>query len=82
MLRRRWGLSTPGGCSGWWRRAGRRRSGGTSPHHHHHHLRMFFKAWKEEVVRVVPAERLLVWQVKDGWAPLCQVGLAPPSSPP
>lgn len=26
----------------------------------------------EEVKRVVPAERLLVWQVSDGWEPLCE----------
>jgi len=26
----------------------------------------------EEVKRVVPAERLLVWQVTDGWEPLCE----------
>jgi Sulfotransferase domain len=28
-------------------------------------------AHNEEVKRVVPAERLLVWQVSDGWEPLC-----------
>jgi hypothetical protein len=26
----------------------------------------------EEVKRAVPAERLLVWQVTDGWGPLCE----------
>jgi hypothetical protein len=26
----------------------------------------------EEVKRVVPAERLLVWEVTDGWEPLCE----------
>jgi sulfotransferase family protein len=26
----------------------------------------------EEVKRVVPAERLLIWQVSDGWEPLCE----------
>jgi Sulfotransferase domain len=26
----------------------------------------------DEVKRVVPAERLLVWQVTDGWEPLCE----------
>lgn len=26
----------------------------------------------EEVKRVVPAERLLVWQVSEGWEPLCE----------
>ena len=33
----------------------------------------FFNAWKAQVIREVPADRLLVWQVKEGWAPLCQV---------
>ena len=26
-----------------------------------------------KVIRKVPADRLLVWQVKEGWGPLCQV---------
>lgn len=29
-------------------------------------------AHNEEVQRVVPAERLLVWEVTDGWEPLCE----------
>jgi hypothetical protein len=29
-------------------------------------------AHNEQVQRVVPAERLLVWQVTDGWEPLCE----------
>jgi Sulfotransferase domain len=29
-------------------------------------------AHNEEVERVVPAERLLVWEVTDGWEPLCE----------
>jgi hypothetical protein len=29
-------------------------------------------AHNEQVKRVVPAERLLVWQVTDGWEPLCE----------
>ena len=32
----------------------------------------FFKEWVEQVKREVPAERLLVFEVKDGWDPLCQ----------
>jgi len=32
----------------------------------------FFNAWKNKVVSEVPAERLLVWEVKQGWEPLCQ----------
>jgi len=31
-----------------------------------------FEQYNEEVQRVVPAERLLVWQPADGWAPLCE----------
>lgn len=30
-----------------------------------------FNKWNEEVIRNVPAEKLLVFNVKDGWAPLC-----------
>jgi sulfotransferase family protein len=36
----------------------------------------------EEVQRVVPAERLLVWQVTDGWEPLCEfLGVPVPAEP-
>ncbi len=39
-------------------------------------------AHNEEVKRVVPAERLLVWEVTDGWEPLCQfLGVAVPDGP-
>jgi len=42
----------------------------------------FFEAWKEQVIREVPAERLLVWQVKEGWGPLCQfLGVPVPDEP-
>lgn len=34
-------------------------------------LKAKLKEWNEEVIRSVPAERLLVYEVKDGWAPLC-----------
>ena len=30
-----------------------------------------YKAWIDEVKKTVPAERLLVYNVKQGWAPLC-----------
>ena len=33
----------------------------------------FFREWKEQVVREVPEDRLLIWQVRQGWRPLCQV---------
>jgi hypothetical protein len=29
------------------------------------------KAWNEEVMQYVPADKLLVYEVKDGWEPLC-----------
>ena len=43
----------------------------------------FFNSWREEVVREVPGERLLVWQVGQGWDPLCQVcfKVQPPHAP-
>ena len=31
-----------------------------------------FIAHNEEVKRFVPAERLLVWEVTEGWEPLCE----------
>ena len=30
-----------------------------------------FKSWNEEVKQFVPAQRLLVYEVKEGWEPLC-----------
>jgi hypothetical protein len=36
----------------------------------------------EEVQRTVPAERLLVWDVTEGWEPLCEfLGVAVPAEP-
>ena len=34
-----------------------------------------WRRWQNnvKVIREVPADRLLVWQVKEGWGPLCQV---------
>jgi len=32
----------------------------------------FYQAWKAQVVKEVPADRLLIWQVKQGWEPLCK----------
>jgi hypothetical protein len=41
-----------------------------------------FLAHNEQVMRVVPAERLLVWEVTDGWEPLCDFLDVPvPSQP-
>src|SRR5205814_5528363 len=31
-----------------------------------------FTQWNDEVKRNVPAEKLLVYEVKDGWEPLCK----------
>ena len=30
-----------------------------------------FDAWNQSVIDYVPKDRLLVYQVKEGWAPLC-----------
>lgn len=41
-----------------------------------------FERHRREVVRRVPAERLLVYEVKDGWAPLCAfLGVPEPAAP-
>ncbi|KAL1924508.1 uncharacterized protein VTP21DRAFT_4162 [Calcarisporiella thermophila] len=41
-----------------------------------------YKQHIEEVKRVVPAERLLVFNVKEGWEPLCKfLGVPVPSEP-
>jgi hypothetical protein len=41
-----------------------------------------FVAHNEEVKRVVPADRLLVWEVTDGWEPLCEfLGAVVPEQP-
>jgi len=42
----------------------------------------FFNDWKEDVVQHVPADRLLVFEVKQGWAPLCKfLGVPEPDQP-
>lgn len=41
-----------------------------------------FVKHNEEVNRVVPPERLLVWEVKEGWEPLCEfLGVEVPDQP-
>lgn len=41
-----------------------------------------FKDWISEVKRNIPAERLLIFDVKDGWEPLCSfLGVSIPDSP-
>jgi hypothetical protein len=40
------------------------------------------EAFNEQVKRKVPAERLLVWEPKDGWEPLCEaLGVPVPTEP-
>jgi hypothetical protein len=42
-----------------------------------------FNRWNEEVKEVVPAKRLLVYEVKEGWEPLCGfLGVEAPKSKP
>jgi len=41
-----------------------------------------FNRHNEEVQRTIPAERLLVFEAKDGWGPLCKfLGVAVPDGP-
>lgn len=41
-----------------------------------------FNAHNERVKAEVPADRLLVWEAKDGWEPICErLGLPVPSEP-
>ncbi len=41
-----------------------------------------FERHNQEVKDSVPADRLLVWEVKEGWAPLCDfLGVAAPDAP-
>jgi hypothetical protein len=42
----------------------------------------FYERHNEEVRRKAPADRLLDWQARDGWGPLCQaLGLPVPDEP-
>ena len=42
----------------------------------------FFTEWQEQVKKEIPPERLLVFEVKDGWEPLCQfLGIPVPQEP-
>jgi hypothetical protein len=42
----------------------------------------YFRRWNEAVIAEVPAEKLLVFQAKDGWEPLCRfLGVPVPSEP-
>jgi hypothetical protein len=42
-----------------------------------------FTRWNEKVKKRVPAEKLLVYEVKDGWGPLCDfLGVVVPEGKP
>ena len=42
----------------------------------------YFNDWTDEVKRIVPSERLLIFEVKEGYAPLCQfLGVPEPDEP-
>jgi hypothetical protein len=42
-----------------------------------------FKRWNDEVKQSVPAQRLLVYEVKEGWGPLCDfLGVEAPEDEP
>jgi hypothetical protein len=42
----------------------------------------YFRRWNEAVIAEVPADRLLVFQAKDGWQPLCDfLGVPVPAEP-
>lgn len=46
------------------------------------HAIALFNAWNAEVQATVPAEKLLVFDVKQGWEPLCAfLGVAVPDAP-
>ncbi len=41
-----------------------------------------FKAHNEHVMNTAPKDRLLVWNAKDGWEPICErLGLPVPEEP-
>ena len=42
----------------------------------------FYNSWEKYVKKTVPADRLLVFEVKHGWEPLCQfLDLSIPEDP-
>ncbi len=50
--------------------------------HDREHVKAIFNAWNEEVKRTIPPDRLLVFEVKDGWEPLCRfLGVPVPAAP-
>jgi hypothetical protein len=50
--------------------------------HDREYTKAIFNAWNEEVKRTVPAGLLLVFEVKEGWEPLCRfLGVPVPATP-
>ena len=50
--------------------------------HDHDHVIAVYRRHNAEVQRVIPPERLLVYEVAQGWAPLCAfLGLPEPEGP-
>ncbi len=46
------------------------------------HTKAIFNAWNEEVKRTVPAGRLLIFEMREGWEPLCNfLGVPVPAAP-
>jgi hypothetical protein len=46
------------------------------------HARRVYEHWNAEVIRTIPAERLLVYGPSEGWEPLCRfLGVPVPSEP-
>jgi hypothetical protein len=42
----------------------------------------YFRRWNDDVIATVPADKLLVFQAKDGWEPLCRfLGVPVPPEP-
>lgn len=39
--------------------------------HNREKIKAIFNAWNEEVQRTVPPEQLLIFEVREGWEPLC-----------
>jgi hypothetical protein len=48
----------------------------------HEPLKAAMERWNEDVKSTVPAERLLVWEPREGWEPLCEfLGVDVPEEP-
>lgn len=46
------------------------------------HTKAIFNAWNEKVKRTVPPDRLLVFEVREGWEPLCRfLNIPVPAAP-